>query len=67
MQIRRFLNPLHHKVGSIKPASTASDDDDDVVERNHTWQLLNLPESKLTIGCRWAFKTELRPDGTMDK
>jgi hypothetical protein len=39
----------------------------DAVERNPTWEFVDLPKSKLSIGSRWVFKTKLRPDGTVDR
>lgn len=28
---------------------------------------MDLPKNKSTIGCRWVFKTKLRPDGTVER
>ena len=37
------------------------------IERNHTWQLVTLPEGKKTIGLKWIFKTKVDQDGAIKK
>ncbi|KAL0349874.1 UNVERIFIED_CONTAM: hypothetical protein Sradi_4136600 [Sesamum radiatum] len=34
---------------------------------NGTLVLVDLPLGCITIGCKWIFKKELKPDGTIDK
>lgn len=31
----------------------------DALERNNTWQIVDLPRSKRAIGCRWIYKKEV--------
>lgn len=35
--------------------------------KNQTWDLVDLPNDRKTIGCKWVFKTKLTPDGKVDK
>ncbi|WVY91413.1 hypothetical protein V8G54_036927 [Vigna mungo] len=37
------------------------------IERNQTWQLVDLPKGKQSIGVKWIFKTKLNPDGSVLK
>ena len=43
------------------------DDEIDVLERNDTWELSNLPKRHKTIGVKWVFKTKLKENGEVDK
>lgn len=31
--------------------------------KNYTWDLVNLPNVRMTIDCRWVFKIKLTPEG----
>lgn len=35
--------------------------------KNETWILTDLPEGRTPVGCRWVFKSKIRPDGTIEK
>jgi len=37
------------------------------IEKNATWQLLNLPEGKNVIGLKWVFRTKFKTDGSIQK
>lgn len=37
------------------------------IEKNNTWELVNLPEEAKKIGVKWVFKTKLNEDGNVDK
>ena len=32
-------------------------------ERNHTWDLVQLPKNKKPISVKWVFKLKLDPEG----
>ena len=34
---------------------------------NRTWKLVDLPLGCKTIGCKWAIRKKLKPDGSIDK
>ena len=39
----------------------------DSIERNNTWDLVDLPEGKNNIGVKWVYKTKLNADGEVEK
>ncbi|KAL2247810.1 UNVERIFIED_CONTAM: Retrovirus-related Pol polyprotein from transposon RE1 [Sesamum indicum] len=39
----------------------------DALEKNNTWELCALAEGKKPIGCKWIFKTKLKPDGSVER
>ncbi|XP_010319913.1 uncharacterized protein [Solanum lycopersicum] len=39
----------------------------DMIEKNRTWQLVDIPRNRKVIGVKWIFKTKLNPDGTICK
>ena len=34
---------------------------------NGTWDLVSLPPSKFTVGCRWVYTVKVGPDGQVDR
>lgn len=43
------------------------DDEIDAIEKNKTWELLDLPEGKDCIGVKWIYKKKLNVDGKVEK
>jgi hypothetical protein len=39
----------------------------DSIMKNETWELTELPENKVPIGCKWLFKSKFNVDGSIDK
>nr|GFA98389.1 putative RNA-directed DNA polymerase [Tanacetum cinerariifolium] len=37
------------------------------IEKNHTWELCDLPTEATPIGVKWVFKTKLNQNGSIDK
>eukprot|EP00253_Pinus_taeda_P011529 PITA_11529 len=37
------------------------------IYRNHTWDLVELPEGKTPIGCKWLYKPKINADGSVEK
>lgn len=37
------------------------------IYRNHTWDLVELPEGKTPIGCNWLYKPKINADGSAEK
>ena len=37
------------------------------IKANKVWELVNLPEGKKTIGCKWVFKHKLDVDGSIER
>ena len=38
----------------------------DALHKTGTWDLVDLPSGKSTIGCKWVYKIKTRSDGTVD-
>ena len=34
---------------------------------DHNWEIVDLPPSAKTIGCKWIFKRKLKPAGSIEK
>ena len=39
----------------------------DALLKTGTWDLVDLPAGKSTIGCKWVYKIKTRSDGTVDR
>ena len=61
---------------SIEEAYASPDADDwkevvhsqmDSIMVNGTWELADRPHGCKTVGCKWVFKKNLRPDGSIKK
>jgi len=39
----------------------------DAIERNNTWELVDIPTSKTNIGFKWVYKTKFNEKGKLDK
>ncbi|XP_020672372.1 uncharacterized protein LOC110092248 [Dendrobium catenatum] len=37
------------------------------LQRQGTWSLVPPPKNSNILGCRWTFRTKLKPDGTLDR
>ena len=37
------------------------------IEKNETWELVELSKDKKCIGCKWVYKTKYNSDGTIEK
>ena len=46
---------------------TAMKEEYDALTRNKTWPLVQLPEHKNVIGCKWTYRLKKNPDGTILK
>ena len=43
----------------------ARDEEIEAIEKNQTWQLVNLPKGKDAIGVKWIYKTKFDADGNV--
>ena len=39
----------------------------DSLEKNKTWELVELPKDRKTIGCKWVFKLKKGVDGKVER
>lgn len=37
------------------------------MQKNETWELVNLPKGKKTVGCRWIYNIKLDEKGNIDR
>ena len=37
------------------------------LEKNGTWEVMNLPRGKRPVGCKWVFAIKYRADGTVER
>ena len=37
------------------------------VLKNRTWEIVDLPEEKKTVGCKWVFTIKCKPDGSIER
>jgi len=46
---------------------TTMDNEIAAIERNNTWELVELPKGQKSIGVKWVYKTKLNEKGKVDK
>ena len=37
------------------------------LQKNSTWEVVNLPEGKKPVGCRWVYNIKHKADGTVER
>lgn len=37
------------------------------LNKNNTWDIVDLPQGKIPVGCKWVFIIKLKPAGNVDK
>ena len=37
------------------------------LEKNGTWEIIELPRDKRTVGCKWVFTVKYQADGSIDR
>ena len=37
------------------------------LEKNETWEVMNLPREKKPVGCKWIFIVKYKADGTVER
>ena len=42
-------------------------DEMSALHKSGTWELVSLPASKSTVGCRWVYAVKIGPDGQVDR
>jgi hypothetical protein len=45
----------------------AMDEEIDSIERNKTWDVVDLPKGMNNIGVKWVYRTKLNADGEVEK
>ena len=39
----------------------------EVFEKNGTWEIVELPQNKRTVGCKWVFTVKYKLDGSLER
>ena len=42
-------------------------EENDAIEKNQTWDLVDIPADKSSIGVKWVYKTKLNEKGELEK
>ena len=50
---KKWINAMHEEMESI--------------DKNETWELVDLPKNKECIGVKWVYKTKYKENGEVDK
>ena len=60
--------PKSHREGlRISQWKEAMDDEMRALIHNDTWDIVDLPKGKKSVGCRWIFTLKYNADGTLDR
>ena len=63
----------HYEPQSYAEASSnpiwqkAMDDELQALNKTHTWDLVDLPNGKKAMGCKWVYKIKTHSDGSIDR
>lgn len=55
------------EAGKKKEWCKAMEEELSAIQKNQTWDLVDLPEGKNVIGLKWVFKTKYHADGSIQK
>ncbi|CAL1370826.1 unnamed protein product [Linum trigynum] len=68
MNITTFPEPQTYAQASSDPRwNKAIKEEWDALEDNKTWEIVDLPAGKTTIGSKWVYKTKFRSDGDIER
>lgn len=57
----------YEEVGKSDAWRTAMYEEIESINRNRTWDLVELLEGKTPIGCKWLYKPKINADGSIEK
>uniref|UniRef100_A0A2N9FX30 Reverse transcriptase Ty1/copia-type domain-containing protein n=1 Tax=Fagus sylvatica TaxID=28930 RepID=A0A2N9FX30_FAGSY len=60
------LDNLQNALGNPKWKS-AMVEEMEALQKNSTWDLVELPEGKKTVGCKWVFTVKHKADGSVER
>lgn len=62
----RIPNNVHEAL-TITEWKEAISEDMRALEKNSTWDKVELPKGKSTVGCKWVFTTKYNSDGSLER
>ena len=66
--IMNVVEPSSYKeANESNERKIAMEQEYDSIIRNNTWELVELPRGKQSIGCKWLYKPKINADGTIEK
>eukprot|EP00253_Pinus_taeda_P021865 PITA_21865 len=67
-KIVNIVEPTNYEEASKSDAwRDAMYEEIESINRNHTWDFVEFPEGKNTIGCKWLYKPKINVDGSIEK
>ncbi|XP_016721281.1 uncharacterized mitochondrial protein AtMg00820-like [Gossypium hirsutum] len=61
-------NPIYYEeVAEKEKWRKAMEEEMKAIEKNRTWEMVDLPKDKSAIGLKWVFKTNFAADGSLQK
>ncbi|KAL0294477.1 UNVERIFIED_CONTAM: Retrovirus-related Pol polyprotein from transposon TNT 1-94 [Sesamum radiatum] len=61
------LEPVDITEAMESPLWKTAMEEINMIEKNDTWSLVDMPETHQVIGSKWVFKLKLNPDGSINK
>ena len=43
------------------------DEEINALDKNNTWEIINVPNNKKIVGCKWLFNTKYKLEGNIDR
>lgn len=66
--VQETIEPQHYGEACQKQGwNDAMKEEMDALYKNQTWELVDLPENKKKIGCKWVYKIKYNSEGKIDK
>ncbi|KAK9049228.1 hypothetical protein SSX86_031804, partial [Deinandra increscens subsp. villosa] len=67
-QLNKESEPKHYFQAAKSPNwISAMNDEIEALHRNNTWDLVELPPGRKTVGCKWIYKIKYKSTGEIDR
>ena len=67
-KILNIVEPTNYEEASKSDVwRSAMHEETKSIYRSHTWDLVEFPEGKTPIGCKWLYKPKINADGSIEK